>query len=86
MLSNASINLSNVLPTESSIPLPIPCPATLAPPAMSPWTTQSTLVANPDIDAELLHTIVNGLLMTIANCETDTAVQYHHFTEQIQSL
>src|SRR6267142_1411357 len=43
MSSNVSINLSNVSPAKSSIPLPIPCPATPAPPAMSPRTMQSTL-------------------------------------------
>src|SRR6266850_3743958 len=86
MLSNASINLSNVSPAESSIPLPIPRPATLATPAMSPRTTQATLTANVDIDAQLLRTIANGLLTTIANWETDTTMQYWRFTEQIQSL
>src|SRR6267142_5595755 len=102
MLSNASINLSNVSPAESSIPLPIPRPATLATPAMSPRTTQATLTTNADIDAQLLRTIangllttiangllttiVNGLLTTIANWETDTTMQYWRFTEQIQSL
>jgi len=53
---------------------------------MSPRTTQSTLATNANIDAELLCTIANGLLTTIANHETDTTVQYHHFTEQIQML
>jgi len=86
MSSNGSINLSNVSPAKSSVPLPIPRLATLAAPAMSPRTTQSTLAANANIDAELLHTIANGLLTTIANRETDTAHQYHRFTEQIKSL
>src|SRR6267142_492675 len=58
MLSSGSINLSNVSPAESSAPLPIPCPATPAMPAMSPRTTQSTLAANPDINAVLLRSIV----------------------------
>src|SRR6266850_1600 len=86
MLSNTSINLSNISPAKSLAPLPIPCPATPAPPAMSPQTTQSTLAMNPNINAELLHTIANGLLTTITNCETNTTVQYRRFTEQIQSL
>src|SRR5882672_6515887 len=67
MSSSRSINLSNVLPAESSAPLPIPRLATLASPAMSPRTIQSTLAANDDIDATLLCTIANGLLTTIAN-------------------
>src|SRR6266850_897280 len=53
MSSGESINLSNVSPAESSAPLPIPRPATPAPPAMLPRTTQATLAANPDIDAIL---------------------------------
>src|SRR6266850_5003184 len=86
MSSNASINLSNISPTESSVPLLIPCLATLAPPAMSPRTTQSTLAADPDINAKLLHIIANRLLTTIINHKTDTAVQYCCFVEQIQTL
>jgi len=53
---------------------------------MSPRTTQSTLAANDNIDATLLRTIANGLLTTIANRETDTAMQFHRFTEQIKGL
>src|SRR6266850_321080 len=86
MSSSGSINLSNVSPAESSAPLPIPRPATLVPPAMSPRTIQSTLAANNDIDAVLLHTIANGLLTTIANCKTDTTMQHHRFMEQIRGL
>src|SRR6267142_1183090 len=86
MSSGESINLSNVLPAESSAPLPIPRPATPAPPAMSPRTTQATLAANPDIDVVLLRSIANGLLTTIANRETDTAMQFHCFTERIKGL
>src|SRR6267142_2694275 len=86
MSSNRSINLSNVLPAESSAPLPIPRPATPIPLAMLPRTIQSTLAANDHIDTELLRTIVNGLLTTIANRETDTAMQFHRFTEQVKGL
>src|SRR6267142_2606477 len=86
MLSSRSINLSNVSPAESSAPLPIPRPATPAPPAMSPRTTQSTLAANDNIDAVLLRSIANRLLTTIANRETDTAMQFHRFTERIKGL
>jgi len=53
---------------------------------MSPRTIQSTLAANDHIDMELLRTIVNGLLTTIANHETDTAMQFHRFTEQVKGL
>src|SRR6267142_2373031 len=86
MSSNGSVNLSNVLPAESSAPLPIPRPATPAPPAMSPRTIQSTLATNNDIDAALLRTIANGHLPMMANGETDTAMQFHHCTEQIKGL
>src|SRR5882672_5411119 len=61
MSSNGSINLSNVSPAKSLAPLPIPHPATPAPPAMSPRTIQSTLAANDDIDVVLLRTIANSL-------------------------
>jgi len=53
---------------------------------MSPRTIQSTLATNNDIDAVLLHTIANGLLTTIANCKTDTVMQFHRFTEQVRGL
>jgi len=53
---------------------------------MSPRTTQTILATNDNIDAELLRTIANGLLTTIANCETDTAMQFHRFTERIKGL
>jgi len=53
---------------------------------MSPRTIQSTLAANDNINATLLHTIANGLLTTIANRETDTAMQFHRFTEQVRGL
>src|SRR6267142_1897816 len=74
MSSGGSINLSNVLPAESSAPLPIPRPATPIPPAMSPRTTQTVLATNDDLDAILLRSIANGLLTTIANRETDAAM------------
>src|SRR6267142_6587085 len=86
MSSSASINLFNVSLTKSSVPLPIPRLATPAALAMSPRTTQSTLEANNDIDMGLLCTIANGLLTTIANRETDTALQYRRFWDQIQGL
>jgi len=53
---------------------------------MLPHTTQSTLKGNNDINATLLRTIANGLLMTIANRETNTAIQYQHFWDQITGL
>jgi len=53
---------------------------------MSPRTTQTILATNDDIDAVLLHSIANGLLTTIANRETDTAMQFHRFTERIKGL
>ena len=76
MSYDGSVNLSNVSPAELPSPLPIPRPATPAAPAMLPHTTKNTLNANPHIDAELLHAITNGLLTTIANRETNMAVQY----------
>src|SRR6267142_1324393 len=86
MSSSVSINLSSVSPAESSAPLPIPRPATPIPPAMLPRTIQSTLAANDNIDTTLLRTIANGLLTTIANHETNTAMQFHRFTKQVKGL
>src|SRR6267142_1968339 len=86
MSSSGSINLSNVSPAESLAPLPIPRPATPIPPSMSPRTTQTILATNDDLDSVLLRSIVNGLLTTIANRETDTAMQFHRFTERIKGL
>jgi hypothetical protein len=42
--------------------------------ALSPCTIEMTLWTQPDIDATLLRSIANGLLQTIANHETDTAI------------
>jgi len=53
---------------------------------MSPRTTQTVLATNDDIDTELLRSIANGLLTTITNRETDTAMQFHRFTERIKGL
>src|SRR6267142_1289777 len=86
MSSAGSINLSNVSPAESSAPLPIPRPATPVPPAMSPRTTQTILANNDDLDAVVLRSIANGLLTTIANRETDMAMQHHRFTDRIKGL
>jgi len=53
---------------------------------MSPCTTKNTLDANADIDTALLRNIANGLLTTIANWETDMAIQYQRFQDQISGL
>jgi len=53
---------------------------------MSPRTTQTVLTTNDNIDAVLLRSIANGLLTTIANRKTDTAMQFHRFTERIKGL
>src|SRR6266850_6686940 len=86
MSSSGSINLSNVSPAESSAPLPIPHPATPVLPSMSPRTTQTILATNNDLDTVVLRSIANRLLTTIANRETDTAMQFHRFTERIKGL
>src|SRR6267142_4526027 len=86
MSYDGSINLSNISPAESASPLPIPHPTTPAVPAMSPCTTKNTLDANADIDTALLRNIANGLLTTIANWETDMAIQYQRFQDQISGL
>ena len=86
MSYDGSINLSNVSPAESASPLPIPQPTMPAAPAMSPYTTKTTLNANVDIDAGLLCMIANSLLTTIANRETDATIQHQQFQDQIHGL
>jgi len=53
---------------------------------MSPRTTQTILATNDDLDAVLLRSIANGLLTTIANRETDMAMQHHRFTDRLKGL
>src|SRR6266850_3421592 len=86
MSSNASINLSNVLPAESLAPLPIPQPLMLAPLAMLPCTVHITLQNNPNINTVLLQMIANGLLSMIAKQETKATMNHHHFMEQVKGL
>jgi hypothetical protein len=73
MSSNALVNMSTKLPSESPIPLPhhVGTPAT---PAMSPHTIATTLQNNNNINTSLLHQIVNRLLQTITNHETNTTI------------
>jgi hypothetical protein len=45
-----------------------------------------TLHTQPDINATLLRSIANGLLQTIANCETDTAIATKAYENQLHGL
>ena len=65
MSSNGSINLSNALPVENRIPLPVR-PVESPEPPMSPSTIVTTLAAHPDLNANILRAITKGLLATIA--------------------
>ena len=85
MSINASPNLSNVSPAESSAPLPFPRPQTPAAPAMSPRTVSNTLTNNPDISPEILRAICNGLLSTIAKQETEVAYASQMLGDRIKS-
>ena len=85
MSSNASINLSNNSPAESHAPLPIPPPAS-PPPAVSPRTVQSTLASHEDLHPDILRAICNGLLSTIAKCETKTALTNQLHAERVLLL
>jgi hypothetical protein len=68
--------------------LPPQLTPTPTPIALSPHTIQTTLQAQPDINAILLQSIANGLLQTIANHKTNAAIikkaykDYVHHPEQ----
>jgi hypothetical protein len=86
MSSNASINMSNISPAESLIPLPFPHPPMPAPPAMSLCIVANTLHANNNLNKEILRTITNRLLSMIAKRETNTALIHHRLNKSIHNL
>ena len=85
MSSNASINMSNASPAENPMPLPVRPVESLKPP-MSPSTIATTLAAHPELHPDILWAIANSLLSTIAQCETQAAIEVHHLQEQIKGL
>jgi hypothetical protein len=54
--------------------------------ALSPHTIQTTLQAQPDLNATLLWGITNGLLQTITNQEADTAISAKRYEDRIRTL
>ena len=85
MSSNASINLSNASPAENCVPLPVR-PVESPEPPMLPSTIATTLVAHPDLNADILRAITKGLLTTISRRDTQEASKVHHLNEQIHGL
>ena len=61
--------MSNISPAESPTPLLVQLVKSLEPP-MSPTTVVMTLAAHPELHPDILHTIANSLLTTIAQQET----------------
>jgi hypothetical protein len=86
MSSNASFNTSNESPLKAPVPLPPHLASTPAPLALSPCTIQTMLQMQPDLDATLLWGITNGLLQTITNRETNTAVSTKQYEDHIRTL
>ena len=85
MSSNRSINLSNASPAKNCIPLPVR-PVESPEPPMLPGTVATTLVAHPDLNADILQAIAKGLLTTITQCNAQEASKIHHLKEQICRL
>jgi hypothetical protein len=82
MSSNALLNMSN----ESPMLLPLQHAGTPTIPAMLLRTVATTLQVNDDINAALLQQIANGLLQTIANRETKTAIATRQYKDQVHTL
>ena len=85
MSSNSSINLSNASPTENCIPLLVRPVESLEPP-MSPSTVATTLVAHPNLNADILQAITKGLLITIIRRDAQEASEICRLNEQIHGL
>ena len=85
MSSNGSINLSNALPTENHIPLPVR-PVKSPEPPMSPSTVATTLAAHPNLNADILRAIAKGLLTTIAQRNAQEASEIRCLKEQVHGL
>jgi hypothetical protein len=86
MSSNSSYNISNESPNESPIQLPPQLAQTPAPLTLSPSTIETTLHTQLDLNATLLHSITNGLLQTITNCEADTTITNKAYEDRLHGL
>lgn len=78
-MSNESLALSDT-------PLPIARISTPANRGMSPQTVQSTLSANDNLPAPILHKICNGLLDTLAMRETNLAILKDNYQQHVDDL
>ena len=85
MSSNGSTNPSNTSSTENRVPLPVRPLKTPEPP-MSPNTVATTLVAHPDLNADILRAITKGLLAAIARRDANENIEIRRLKEQIAGL
>ena len=85
MSSNSSINMSNVSPAKSPMPLPTQ-PVESPEPPITPTTITMTLAAHPKLHPDILYTIANSLLTTIAWWETQAAIEVNCLQTQINGL
>ena len=85
MSSNGSINLSNASPAKNRVPLSVH-PVKSPEPPMLPSTVATTLVAHPDLNADILRAITKGLLATIARHDTQENSEIHCLNKQICGL
>ena len=85
MSSNSSTNPSNVSSAENRVPLPVR-PVESPEPPMLPNTIATTLVAHPDLNADILQAITKGLLATIARRNAHKNIKIRRLKEQIARL
>jgi hypothetical protein len=86
MSSISLYNASNKSPNENPIRLLPRLAPTPAPLVLSPRTIQTMLQTQPDLDAILLQSIMNGLLQTIANCKANSAVAKKAYKDCLHHL
>ena len=85
MSSNASTNPSDASSVGNRFPLPVR-PVESPEPPMSPNIIANTLVAHPDLNADILRAIVKGLLATITRRDAHDNIEICHLKEQIAGL
>jgi hypothetical protein len=85
MSSIGSYNTSNESPNESPVQLP-PHLNHSTPMPLSPRTIRSMLQSQADINNDMLWSIANGLLQTIADREASTSVATKRYKDRLHHL
>jgi hypothetical protein len=85
MSSINSYNTSNKSPTKSPVQLP-PRLHPSSPMPLSPRTVHSTLQSQTDINNDMLRSIANRLLQTIADREASTSVATKRYEDHLHHL